>query len=116
MASLTTHVLDTVHGRAAEGVAIELHSIVGGERRLLTKTVTNKDGRPRDPFSGSDLAPGVYELTFFAGEYFRRAGVALAHPPFLDEVILRFGIANAGDHYHVPLLLSTYGYTTYRGS
>jgi 5-hydroxyisourate hydrolase len=116
MASLTTHVLDTVQGRPAEGVTIELHSVVGGERRLLKKTVTNMDGRPRDPLSGSDLAPGVYELTLFAGEYFRKSGVKLPEPPFLEEVILRFGIANAADHYHVPLLLSTYGYTTYRGS
>jgi 5-hydroxyisourate hydrolase len=116
MASLTTHVLDTVHGRPAEGVTIELHSVAGGERRLLKKTVTNKDGRPHDPLSGSDLPPGVYELTLFAGEYFRKSGVKLPEPPFLDEVILRFGIANATDHYHVPLLLSTYGYTTYRGS
>jgi 5-hydroxyisourate hydrolase len=116
MASLTTHVLDTVHGRPAEGVTVELHSVVDGERRLLTKTVTNKDGRPRDPLSGGDLTPGVYELKLFAGEYFRKAGVKLPDPPFLEEVILRFGIANATDHYHVPLLLSTYGYTTYRGS
>src|SRR5690348_4385150 len=116
MASLTTHVLDTVHGRPAEGVTIELHSVVDGDRRLLTKTVTNKDGRPRDPLSGSDLAPGVYELKLFAGEYFRKSGLKLPDPAFLEEVILRFGIADAADHYHVPLLLSTYGYTTYRGS
>ena len=116
MASLTTHVLDTVHGRPAEGVTIELHSVVDGERRLLKKTITNKDGRPCDPLSGSDLAPGVYELKLFAGEYYRKSGVKLPEPPFLDEVILRFGIASAADHYHVPLLLSTYGYTTYRGS
>ena len=116
MASLTTHVLDTVHGRPAEGVAIELYSVIGRERRLLKSTVTNKDGRPRDPLSGSDLGPGVYELRLFAGDYFRQSGVDLPDPPFLDEVILRFGIANSADHYHVPLLLSTYGYTTYRGS
>jgi 5-hydroxyisourate hydrolase len=116
MASLTTHVLDTVHGRPAEGVTIELYGVIGGERLLLKKTVTNKDGRPRDPLSGNDLASGVYELKLFAGEYFRKSGVKLPDPPFLDEVILRFGIANAADHYHVPLLLSTYGYTTYRGS
>jgi 5-hydroxyisourate hydrolase len=116
MASLTTHVLDTVHGRPAEGVVIELHSVIAGEGRLLKKTVTNNDGRPRDPLSGSDLGPGVYELRLFAGDYFRQSGVKLPDPPFLDEVILRFGIANATDHYHVPLLLSTYGYTTYRGS
>jgi len=116
MASLTTHVLDTVHGRPAEGVTIELHTFIGGELRLLKKTVTNKDARPRDPLSGSDLAPGVYELKLFAGEYFRKSGVKLPDPPFLEEVILRFGIADATEHYHVPLLLSTYGYTTYRGS
>jgi 5-hydroxyisourate hydrolase len=116
MASLSTHVLDTVHGRPAEGVAIELHTIIDGEKRLLKKTVTNKDGRPRDPLSGSDLGQGVYELRLFVGDYFRKAGVKLTDPPFLDEVILRFGIAHGTDHYHVPLLLSTYGYTTYRGS
>jgi 5-hydroxyisourate hydrolase len=97
-------------------VAIELHNFVDGVRRVLKKTVTNQDGRPRDPLSGGDLTPGVYELRLFAGEYFRNAGVKLPDPPFLDEVILRFGIADAAGHYHVPLLLSTYGYTTYRGS
>jgi 5-hydroxyisourate hydrolase len=116
MASLSTHVLDTVHGKPAEGVVVELHRVSGGERRILKKTVTNKDGRPLDPLSGDDLAAGVYELRFLAGDYFRKSGLKLPDPPFLDDVILRFGIADPAGHYHVPLLLSAYGYSTYRGS
>jgi 5-hydroxyisourate hydrolase len=117
MASLSTHVLDTVHGKPAEGIAVELERVSDDERRtLLMKTVTNKDGRPIEPLSGDDLPPGVYELRFQAGDYFKRNGLQLPDPPFLDDVVLRFGIADPVGHYHVPLLLSAYGYSTYRGS
>jgi 5-hydroxyisourate hydrolase len=116
MASLSTHVLDTVHGKPAEGVVVELHRVTGDSRQVLKKTVTNKDGRPLDPLSGNELVPGVYELRFMAGDYFQRSGLKLPDPPFLDDVILRFGIADPTGHYHVPLLLSAYGYSTYRGS
>jgi 5-hydroxyisourate hydrolase len=116
MASLSTHVLDNVYGKPAEGVVIELHILQDGARRHLTTTVTNPDGRPREPLSNTPLATGVYELTFHAGKYFRGAGLNLPEPPFLDEIVIRFGIGDSQGHYHVPLLLSAYGYTTYRGS
>jgi len=116
MASLSTHVLDIVHGRPAEGVVIELHGLADGERRVLKTTVTNADGRPREPLSGTDLDRGIYELRFLAGDYFRNSGLELPDPPFVDDVVIRFGVADPAGHYHVPLLLSTYGYSTYRGS
>src|SRR5437870_774533 len=116
MASLSTHVLDTVSGKPAQGVAIELHVLQGGERRALKTTITNADGRPAEPLSTVHLGPGTYELTFHAGDYLRSTGVKLADPPFLDKIVIRFGISDPAGHYHVPLLLSPYGYSTYRGS
>jgi len=116
MASISTHVLDTARGQPAEGLVIELHALTNGERRHLKTTVTNPDGRPRELLSNSGLDPGFYELTFHAGDYFRAAGLKLPNPPFLDDVVIRFGIGDPAGNYHVPLLLSTYGYTTYRGS
>ena len=115
MGRLTTHVLDTSAGRPAEGLKIELFR-VGGDAALRS-IVTNSDGRADRPLlEGDAFIPGVYELHFHAGDYLRRSGVALDEPAFLDVVPIRFGIASAGDHYHVPLLLSPYGYSTYRGS
>ena len=116
MASLSTHVLDNVRGKPAEGVVLDLHAFQNGERRHLKTTVTNADGRPAEPLSSKPLGAGIYELTFHAGDYFRAAGLKLPDPPFLDEIVIRFGIGDAAAHYHVPLLLSTYGYSTYRGS
>jgi 5-hydroxyisourate hydrolase len=117
MARLSTHVLDTARGAAAQGVAIHLYAVRGDERRLVASSITNADGRTDTPLlSGDRLETGVYELTFHAGDYFRRAGVALSDPPFLDVVVVRVGIADASGHYHVPLLLSPYGYSTYRGT
>jgi len=116
MASLSTHVLDTIHGKPAEGIVVELHRVTGVLRQFLKKTITNKDGRPVEPLCGGDLESGVYELTFLAGDYFKRTGLKLPNPPFFEEVIVRFGISDRAAHYHVPLLLSAYGYTTYRGS
>jgi 5-hydroxyisourate hydrolase len=117
MARLSTHVLDTSRGVAAAGVAIEV-AIVGpnGADRIVTAT-TNQDGRTPSPLlAGDELRAGVYELTFFVGDYFRRAGVALTDPPFLDRVVIRVGIADPAGDYHVPLLISPYGYSTYRGT
>jgi 5-hydroxyisourate hydrolase len=117
MARLSTHVLDTSRGTPAQGLVIDLHALRNGERRHLKTVATNQDGRTDDPLlSGERIEPGVYELTFHAGDYFRRAGVEIADPPFLDEVVVRFGIADSAGNYHVPLLLAPYGYSTYRGS
>ena len=111
MASLSTHVLDTASGRPAASVAVDL-DVCGAERRRLETLVTGADGRA----TGPELDSGIYELTFHAGDYFRAVGLALPDPPFLDRVVVRFGVAAGERHYHVPLLLSPYGYSTYRGS
>ena len=117
MPRLSTHVLDTARGRAADGVRVELHLLRDGERRAIADVTTNADGRTDAPLlSGARLEPGVYELTFHAGDYFRRAGVALTEPPFLDVIVVRLGVADPDGQYHVPLLLSPYGYSTYRGT
>jgi len=114
---LTTHVLDTTHGRPGAGVRIDLFRLRGEARQLLTSTRTNADGRCDGPLlQGEHLQPGTYELAFHVGAYFASAGTALPEPPFLDVVPVRFGIASSGQHYHVPLLISPYGYSTYRGS
>ena len=116
MGRLTTHVLDTALGRPGQGVRVELFSLAGDRARLVD-TLTNADGRCDAPLlDGAAFRPGRYELVFHAGAYFRARGQDLADPPFLDDVVIRFGIAEADAHYHVPLLLSPYGYSTYRGS
>jgi 5-hydroxyisourate hydrolase len=117
MASVSTHVLDTSRGKPAQNLVIDLHICSNGERRLVKTAVTNADGRTGEALlSGDRLETGIYELTFHAGDYFRSAGVELPDPPFLDEVVIRFGLADPAGRYHVPLLLSPYGYSTYRGS
>ena len=116
MGRLTTHVLDTAHGRPAAGMAAALYRLAGGERTLITGLVLNRDGRANGPIlDGDAFTPGVYELEFQAGDYFRDLGVKLDEPAFLDIIVLRFGLA-AGEHYHVPLLVSPFSYSTYRGS
>ena len=115
MGRLTTHVLDTAAGCPAAGLRLELWRL-DSEARMLKAAITNADGRIEQPLlAGDEFATGVYELRFFAGEYLRREK-ALPDPAFLDIIPIRFGIADAGQHYHVPLLLSPYGYSTYRGS
>jgi 5-hydroxyisourate hydrolase len=115
---LTTHVLDTAHGCPAAGVRIELFRLRGGgEGDLVVEARTNDDGRLDAPLLGAGaLQAGVYELAVHVGDYFAARGMALPQPPFLDVVPVRFGIAEADQHYHVPLLISPYGYATYRGS
>jgi 5-hydroxyisourate hydrolase len=114
---LTTHVLDAARGRPAAGVRVDLWRIGrGGARAALSRHVTNADGRVDGPLlEGEALAAGEYELVFHAGDYQRAAGVA-DDTPFLGEVPVRFLIADPAAHYHVPLILSPYGYSTYRGS
>jgi 5-hydroxyisourate hydrolase len=117
MARLSTHVLDVTRGVAAAGLAIELHRLEGDRRHRLTATTTNADGRTDVPLlAGDRLATGVYELTFHAGDYHRRSDVTVSDPPFLDAIVVRFGIADPAGNYHVPLLLSPYGYSIYRGT
>lgn len=117
MGHLTTHVLDTAQGRPGEGIKIEVYRL-GAERRQLLKTVeTNDDGRCDAPIlEGDDLVVGEYELVFHAGDYLARQGVKDEEPRFLSVIPLRFGVNDASQHYHVPLLLSPFAYSTYRGS
>lgn len=113
---LTTHVLDTARGCPAEGLKIELYRIDGDGRRLLNTLHTNADGRTDSHIlPAADFAPGTYELVFHVGAYLDATGAPGETPRFLDLVPLRFGMAEAA-HYHVPLLLSPYAYSTYRGS
>jgi len=114
---LTTHVLDTALGKPAQGLAIDLFRIDGEIRTLIRSVVTNADGRVDGPMlEGEAFAVGTYELLFHAGDYLRATGADLPEPAFLDLIPLRFGIADASSHYHVPLLLSPFSYSTYRGS
>ena len=109
MSSLTTHVLDTAHGCPAEGIAVTLRA---GDA-VLYQGLTDADGRCRNLPS---LDPGTYRIEFAVAAYFRGKGMTLPEPPFLDVVPIDFGVADAGAHYHVPLLVSPFGYSTYRGS
>jgi 5-hydroxyisourate hydrolase len=112
MGKLTTHVLDTALGKPAAGLRIEVWQ---GE--LVKSVVTNADGRADAPLlEGADFISGQYELQFYAGDYLRSLGYHFAEPLFLDIIPIRFGIADASQHFHVPLLLSPFGYSTYRGS
>jgi 5-hydroxyisourate hydrolase len=113
---LTTHVLDTALGKPAAGLAISLRR-AGKHGAALASFVTNADGRCDNPLlEGAAMEVGSYDLVFDAGAYFDRLGLSLPEPKFLDQVVIRFGIADPKAHYHVPLLLSPYGYSTYRGS
>lgn len=113
---LTTHVLDTARGCPAEGLRIELYRVEGAERLHLRTLVTNADGRTDTPILPQDaFRTGIYELLFHVGPYLDAAGTPPESPRFLDVVPLRFGMSEAA-HYHVPLLLSPFGYATYRGS
>ena len=115
---LSTHVLDTMHGAPAAGMAVELHAVRDGQPALLRRLVLNADGRsPNGPLlKDGELQAGTYRLVFDVGAYFRARGVELPEPPFLDRVQLDFGIARPAEHYHVPLLVSPWSYSTYRGS
>lgn len=114
---LTTHVLDTARGCPAAGLAISLWRIEGESRIALGAAQTNADGRTDQPMlAGADFRPGIYELVFEAGAYLRASSQQGGDEGFLGQVPLRFGIQDAAAHYHVPLLLAPYAYSTYRGS
>ncbi|MGZ5199914.1 MAG: hydroxyisourate hydrolase [Telluria sp.] len=117
MGKLSTHVLDTAHGRPGAGVKVELFAVNGGERRLVKSETTNQDGRCNTPLlEGEAMQAGQYELVFHAGDYFAAQGVKLAEPRFLDRIAIAFGIADAAQNYHVPLVVTPWSYSTYRGS
>lgn len=118
MGKLTTHVLDTMHGGPAAGMAVRLYRLeADGRAQLLQSLALNADGRADAPLlQGESLQVGRYRLVFAVAAYFRGRGVTLPEPAFLDEVPLDFGMADAGSHYHVPLLASPWAYSTYRGS
>ncbi|WEG13483.1 hydroxyisourate hydrolase [Pullulanibacillus sp. KACC 23026] len=119
MTGLTTHILDLTHGKPAAHVTVELYFLEtpNGGRRFIRKAFTNSDGRIDAPLLASDeMEIGTYELVFNIGDYFRETAIPLTAPPFLDQVPIRFGISDLKAHYHIPLLVSPYGYQTYRGS
>ncbi len=117
MGRLSTHVLDTAKGKPAAGVRIMLYRISGQSHRKVKEVVTNADGRTEGPLlEGEALEAGVYELVFRAGDYLRASGQVGEGVLFLDEIPIRFGVPDASQHYHVPLLISPFGYSTYRGS
>jgi hydroxyisourate hydrolase len=118
LAGLTTHVLDVARGGPADRVRVELYEFAAAVgRTLVADVLTNADGRTDAPLiSAKDARAGRFELVFHAGDYFRRQGVKTADPPFLDLIPLRFAIADPEAHYHVPLLVSPWSYSTYRGS
>ena len=117
MGQLTTHVLDTAQGKPGAGIRIRLERLNGESTTQLATTLTNADGRTDAPMlAGEEFTPGRYQLVFSTADYYDSQGIALAEVPFLEDVVIRFGISDREAHYHVPLLLSPYGYSTYRGS
>ena len=117
MGKLSTHVLDTAQGKPGAGVKVELYAVEGGQRSLLKQDATNSDGRCSTPLlEGEQLKAGQYELVFAAGDYFAAQGVALPSPRFIDRVTIAFGVADPGQNYHVPLVVTPWSYSTYRGS
>jgi 5-hydroxyisourate hydrolase len=117
MGKLSTHVLDTAQGKPGAGVKLELYALEGGQRSLLKQDATNNDGRCNTPLlEGEQLKAGQYELVFAAGDYFAAQGVQLPSPRFIDRVTIAFGVADPGQNYHVPLVVTPWSYSTYRGS
>ena len=115
MTKLTTHCLDTFSGKPAKGIKVEGYSI-SSKREKLNSTILNDNGKSDKPLvEGTNFKEGQYELVFFVGDYFKKMA-DLPKTPFLNEVVIRFGISNPKEHYHVPLLVSPWSYSTYRGS
>jgi len=116
MTKLTTHVLDVYSGKPGKGIKVDLYQVQNNKREKLTSVMLNNDGRSDKPLiEGSNFREGKYELVFFVGDYFKKI-TELPKIPFLDDVVVKFGISNAKEHYHVPLLVSPWGYSTHRGS
>lgn len=117
MGKLSTHVLDTMHGSPASKLKIDLYRIDGEKREHIKQVLTNADGRCGEPLlEGDSLQVAVYELVFHAGDYFAGKGVTLPEPRFVDQVAIRFGVANPEENYHVPLVVTPWTWSTYRGS
>ena len=115
MTKLTTHCLDTFSGKPAKGIKVDVY-LVSDKRQKINSSILNNSGRTDKPLvEGENFKEGQYELVFFVADYFKKI-TELPNPPFLNEVIIRFGISNSKEHYHVPLLVSPWSYSTYRGS
>ena len=116
MTKLTSHCLDIYSGKPGSGIKLDVYYLSKNKRNKLNSVVLNNDGRSDKPLvEGANFKEGQYELVFFVGDYFKKI-TKLPKPPFLDEVVIRFGISNPNEHYHVPLLVSPWSYSTYRGS
>ena len=116
MTKLTTHVLDVYPGKPGCGINVDFYQIQNNKPEQLSSVILNNDGRTDKPFiEGSNFKEGQYELVFFVGDYFKKI-TEIPKIPFLDDVVVKFGISNANEHYHVPLLVSPWSYSTYRGS
>ena len=116
MTKLTTHVLDVYSGKPGNGIKVDLYYLENNERKKINSVILNEDGRPDKPLAdGPNFVEGKYEIVFFVGDYFKKM-TKLPQIPFLDDVVIKFGISNAKEHYHVPLLVSPWSYSTYRGS
>ncbi len=115
MTKLTTHVLDTYSGKPGKGIKVDVY-FISNKKDKLASVVLNEDGRPEKPLvQGSDFKKGEYEIVFYVGDYFKKI-TNLSNPPFLGEVVIKFGVSNPSEKYHVPLLVSPWSYSTYRGS
>jgi len=116
MTKLTTHVLDVYSGKPGNGVKVELYYLKNNDRKKIKSIILNNDGRAEEPLvEGVNFIEGKYEIVFFIGDYFKKT-INSKKIPFLDDVIIRFGISNSKEHYHIPLLVSPWSYSTYRGS
>ena len=116
MTKLTTHVLDIYSGKPGKAIKVELYNLIGNDRKKIKTITLNNDGRADEPLlEGDKFLEGKYEMVFFIGDYFKDI-INTTKIPFLDDVVIRFGISNIKEHYHVPLLVSPWSYSTYRGS
>tara|TARA_B100001123_G_C14995699_1_gene901482 strand:+ start:192 stop:542 length:351 start_codon:yes stop_codon:yes gene_type:complete len=116
MTKLTTHVLDIYSGKPGKGIKVDLYYIQSEKKEKLNSTILNNDGRSDKPLAqGENFKEGKYEIIFYVGDYFKKI-TGTKNNPFLDDVVIKFGVSNAKEHYHVPLLVSPWSYSTYRGS